>query len=611
MTIDVQNFLLPSIAGAPQNFNRSVTLRKNIFEQLNAKKKAAILHGAAGSGKSSFLADYAQHQSTNLDIIHVKIKSNPTEELAHTLVKFYQPNDNTQTQTISKTLLINYLTDSNRGISEGIEKQGFTTKQNVTLVLDQFEQIFCSDISKKKRNRWFKLLTDTIKLENNIKIIIVLDTAFLKQMLYYYDFILLTSGDYIALPTPDLAEITHILTEHLNPERKSDKVKKINQTAENIAIHPTPLHKLKQHIFSQSLIDDFEKQHSELPEKEKKVFDAIFVSTIDFLSPETLLHRTTSLDFISNYTGLAIAHVHEIIERQNWLFDFFFVKKQNKIHLKSIPALYLFSFTQNLLQSDMNSLMAVAVETNEMPNKLNSLPIKTLQQWLLLRNIPEHKQQTLKQKERKRAAKPITLKNKYRYAGLVLILTVATLSVWNFSFYSELKKAAHSRQEAQLNEARAKKQLKESFQHKKMAEMLLYNTLELQKNNLSLLKQKYQNAPQNKMIENQLLESYDNVSWYLMLNEDFIKALSVIDEALKISPDANWLRINKTVALALSNRLDDAKKEFLTLKDKPPQKEEYKNSHYSEVAYGILLGLEQDGITHPNIDSLIGFVGQK
>ncbi|PIE85978.1 MAG: hypothetical protein CSA05_02965 [Bacteroidia bacterium] len=151
--------------------------------------------------------------------------------------------------------------------------------------------------------------------------------------------------------------------------------------------------------------------------------------------------------------------------------------------------------------------------------------------------------------------------------------------------------------EAEKNEIRAKKQLIIAQENQAKSEKLLFDLVELQEKNFSLIEKLYQISPNDNKIRKQLVKTYSDMSWYYLINKQFDEAKKYAEKGLKIIPSEKSLLRNLALSCLFTDNYDKTIEIYHQLKNKNDGKITYR-----DIFLGDLLTLENEGISHENID---------
>lgn len=96
-----------------------------------------------------------------------------------------------------------------------------------------------------------------------------------------------------------------------------------------------------------------------------------------------------------------------------------------------------------------------------------------------------------------------------------------------------------------------------------------------------------------------IANTYGVLAWYYLLTKQFLLAESVATKALNLDSNEEWIKSFLAASKLLSNKYEEAEHIYLSLADKPYQKDI--NKSYREIFLLDLRRLEYNKISHPNI----------
>jgi tetratricopeptide (TPR) repeat protein len=95
---------------------------------------------------------------------------------------------------------------------------------------------------------------------------------------------------------------------------------------------------------------------------------------------------------------------------------------------------------------------------------------------------------------------------------------------------------------------------------------------------------------------------YGNLSWYYLFERQFVQAEKAARKALELDSTQQWVNTNLAHALLFQGKFDEAKKIYLSMKDKVYEEDETKK--YKDIFLADLKELEEAGITNKDVEKI-------
>lgn len=117
-----------------------------------------------------------------------------------------------------------------------------------------------------------------------------------------------------------------------------------------------------------------------------------------------------------------------------------------------------------------------------------------------------------------------------------------------------------------------------------------------QKKVIKILKSTLKEYPQNAKLLSRISSAYSTLAWYYMFNRQFIEAEQAALHGLELDQNQKWINTNLALSLLYQNKLEEAKKIYLEMKDLS-----YGDGTYAIAFLEDLDTLEKEGITSERI----------
>ena len=125
---------------------------------------------------------------------------------------------------------------------------------------------------------------------------------------------------------------------------------------------------------------------------------------------------------------------------------------------------------------------------------------------------------------------------------------------------------------------------------------------------IQLLETVLEADPANTQLPLYLAGQYGSLSWYHLFTQQFPQSEAAARKGLSLDDAAIWINTNLASALLFQDRYEEAEEIYQALKDQPYEGAPGKT--YRQIFLEDLAALEEEGVTHPDVEKARGLVGQ-